>query len=191
MSIYNSKFSSQILSSSLLVNDGDGKYPMHWRIMDVIYREMDGMLSIYSRLLVVRFDLHLHEYDPRNTAITKLFKKLRKLVLTKYKSKRLGYVWVREKEKAKAQHYHVMLILDGNKIRYPCNLLKWVETRWENMGNPKPYTPKNCYYFMKRTDNDIIDSCMYRVSYLAKMRGKGYKPKHVRDFSSSRVSIDK
>ena len=53
MGIYNSQFSSKILNSSLLVNDGDGKYPMHWRIMDVIYREMDGMLSIYSRLLVV------------------------------------------------------------------------------------------------------------------------------------------
>lgn len=187
MGIYRSKFESSVLSPSIEINDGNGKYEMHGKIMDVIYREMDVMFHIYSRLFVLRLDLHLCDYNSHNKDLSRLVKKLRKMVNKKYTSKRLGYIWVREQEKAKSQHYHVMLILDGSKIRHPSNLIQWFETRWENMGHPKPFTPKHCYYFMGRLEQDIIKMCMYRVSYLAKTRGKGYQPKYVRDFSSSRV----
>ena len=42
----------------------------------------------------------------------------------------------------------------------------------------------------KKLDADKIEDCIYRVSYIAKKRGKGYSAKNARDFSSSRVNFN-
>ena len=36
----------------------------------------------------------------------------------KYKTKYVGYVWVREMERAKTQHYHCAFFIDGDFIQF-------------------------------------------------------------------------
>ena len=49
------------------------------------------------------------------------------------------------------------------------------------------YRPKNTFMMVYRNDKSSIDNAVYRMSYLAKVRGKGYVDKHVKNYSSSRL----
>lgn len=65
-------------------------------------------------------------YKPESTnkRISSLIKSLRTHVQQYYSMPQMGYLWVREQEKAKHQHYHIILMLDGDKIRHPAKLIK-------------------------------------------------------------------
>ena len=101
--------------------------------------------------------------------------------------KRLGYMWVREQEKAKSQHYHLALFLDGNKVQHPSKLLRWIKGRWTWYEQPKPPTIKRPFLMTKRQCKSSIDDAVYRISYLAKPRGKGYRNRYTKDYSTSRI----
>ena len=51
------------------------------------------------------------------------------------------------------------------------------------------FTPKNCYYNVKRNDYNSLQDAIWRISYLAKTRGKGRKPKQAKDYSTSRIKL--
>ena len=68
----------------------------------------------WSRVLVLRFDLHTPVNSPTNSAVTEFRKKLVERLKWNYGLKEVGFCWVREQEKAKSQHYHFALFLDGD-----------------------------------------------------------------------------
>lgn len=156
-------------------------------ILGGINSQLEAMLSYHSRVLVLRLDFHLHDYTPANDAMTKFFRKLKKRLRERYGLLRVGHVWAREIEKAKAQHYHAAIMLDGNKVRHPANVIKLCEAIWERWGHPKPYTPNDCFYFLTRGDTERFNDAFYRLSYMAKARGKGYRSKNSNDYSASRI----
>jgi len=80
----------------------------------------------------------------------------------------------KQQERSKSQHYHVMLIIDANKIQQPAALLGWLQERWSVRGHPRPYVPKHCFYKVRRGDDKAFGEAFYRCSYLAKVRGEGY-----------------
>ena len=97
-----------------------------------------------------------------------------------------GYHWTREQERAKKQHYHVVVILDANKVSYPSKINEFIL----EMGNTlamRPWIPENCFYRFKRNEHDKKQGAIWRMSYLAKARGKGYKPPQTKNHASSRV----
>lgn len=83
-------------------------------ILEAIIRELVAMLSIHSKVLAVRFDVSLHDYTSDNGVISRFLKSLRRWIERNYNSK-LGYVWVREHDTAKKQHYHFLVIVNGDK----------------------------------------------------------------------------
>ena len=169
------------------INTHDGKYLCRADILNSGIGQLLAMLSFHSRVLTIRVDLHMREYEASNIRISKFISKLRKWLACHYKMKRIGYLWVREQERAKSQHYHLILYLDGNKIRYPSKINKWVREYWTWHDQPKPPTIKNCYTMVHRDDKESLDESVYRMSYLAKKRGKGYGGPKTRDYSSSRI----
>ena len=169
------------------INTHDSKYLCREDILDSGIGQLLAMLSFHSRVLTLRVDLHIREYEASNIRISKFISKLRKWLVCHYKMKRIGYLWVREQERAKSQHYHLILYLDGNKIRYPSKINKWVREYWTWHDQPKPPTIKNCYTMVHRDDKESLDESVYRMSYLAKKRGKGYGGPKTRDYSSSRI----
>lgn len=163
------------------------RYGCYHSILKAMKGQLDALLSHYSRVLVIRLDLHLFEYTGDNKKISRLMGRFTEWLQDKYGKTRIGYVWVREIEKAKSQHYHLALMLDGRLVRHPSKIIEWIERYWEVRDEPKPYTPKNCYTMVSRNEDETYQKAFYRLSYLAKARGKGYKDRAANNYSTSRI----
>ena len=142
----------------------------------------------WSRVFVLFFNLHHQGYEKRdNRHVSKLFKNLKRRLQRNYNLIEFGYLWAREKEKAKSQHYHCVLFLNGNVIRHSSKLLEIIKSAWSALEPDKHHIPtiKNPYYFI---DSDSIKADMiYRMSYLCKIKGKGFRDNQIKDYSTSRL----
>ena len=116
------------------------------------------------------------------------------------------YVAVREQSKEKHQHYHVALILDGQKTQSIHNHIHTAERLWDlTLGLP---ARENGYGLIDdcttnrngdKQENGVIlryddpfrydkkEDCFRRASYLAKTNTKGNTPKGQRELFSSRI----
>jgi len=83
-------------------------------VVDKMIRQVETLSNKYSKLLVVRVDLHVLDDVWLNDSklIDKLLKNIRK---TKYKDHLFGYFWVLEREKKKKGHYHMVFFFDGQQ----------------------------------------------------------------------------
>jgi hypothetical protein len=174
-------------SNRILPINNPAQLKSYKEILERISEQMTAMLSHHSQIMSLRLDLHTHSYTERNKEVSRLMEKIKRHLRSKYSMTRSGYVWVREIESAQSQHYHLLLLLNADKIRHPGKLIKWIEDRWTAWGNPKPYTPQNCYSIINRKNDSEFNKAFYRASYLAKERGKGHKQKSTNDFSASRI----
>mgnify|MGYP000397287825 CR=1 FL=1 len=176
------------LDSSVLGIQGNLKQGCFLEILERIKQQLDAMLSHHCKILVVRLDLHVGGYRPENEIMSKFIRKVRKKLYAYYGFKRLGFIWVREQERAIQQHYHLAFFMDANKVRHPDKLISICERiakAWELFL----FTPKNCYYLINRNDSKAYSKAFYRLSYLSKERGKGYKAKAANDYSASRIKL--
>lgn len=155
--------------------------------LTMMINQIENMLSYHSKVLAIRFDLRLYEYTPNNKIITIFNRRLFKWLTRKYEVGRIGFAWCRERETAKQQHYHYVLLLDGHKVRHPHEILLRIKEVWETQLDGSMYTPENCYYNIQRDDRQSIQDVIWRVSYLAKGRGKGYRDKQAKDYGTSRI----
>ncbi len=165
------------------------RYGCYVSILKAAQHQMDAMLSRYSRVLVFRLDLHQYDYSGDSEKLSMMMRRFKGWVADRYGIKLVGHLWVREKERAKSQHYHLVFMLDGHKVRHPSKLISWIEHYWEFRNEPKPYTPRACYTMVKRDDFNSYSKAFYRISYLAKERGKGYKDVAANNYSASRIKV--
>ena len=171
------------VNASKVGNQGIFTQILHKGIDQLEYAE-----SKWKRVFVLFFNLHHKDYHTQNNKhISRFRKNLARRLEREYEINEVGYLWVREQERAKAQHYHFLLFLEGNKIRHSSKILRIVEATWKNISasNHVP-TLKNPFYFMD--SEEIKANVIYRMSYLAKTRGKGYRDKQVKDYSTSRLN---
>lgn len=144
------------------------------------------MLDHHGKVHVVRFDLRQPTYTPDNKRITTFNRRFFKKLISEYGFSRIGYIWVREKEKAKSQHYHFALFLDGQKVQHGRKIVRLARETWQEMGGSE-FTPDNYFYNITRNDKQGIGEVIYRISYFAKARGKGYKSRQSNNYSTSRI----
>ena len=183
---------------NLFINSSETKgiYP---KIIEKIVEQLDICLAIHKRVLVVRFDLSLDEYSGDNQTISSFINRLKEKLfkLKKYRRiKDIGHEWVREQEESKQQHYHVALFLDGNKIQHPSALLQLIKAKWYKHGRlwipkKKHVDDDGCFYFIDKKKEGFKEQrgkAIYRLSYLGKTRGKGYKNVQAKNYSVSRLS---
>jgi hypothetical protein len=156
----------------------------------IMINQVDAMLSHHSKIHIIRFDLRVYEYTENNGIITAFNRRLHKWLKRKYNLKRVGFVWCRELETAKQQHYHYALMIDGHKVNYPIEVNSKVKELWRQLDGSE-YFPNNCYYNVKRDNYETIQSAIWRISYLAKARGKGYKPDQTKNYGTSRIKYIK
>ena len=181
------KMESVVISGVELKIQSDEKLGCFIEILERTKEQMDAMLSHHSRLLVIRLDLRTNDYMPNNETFSKFIRKLRKKLKHYYTLKRVGYVWVREQETSKHQHYHMALLLDGNKVCFSNKVHDIAEQIWHGWDLGSIWRPKHPYYRVHRDSVKEYQDVFYRVSYLAKERGKGYKAKTANDYSCSRI----
>ena len=117
---------------------------------------------------------------------SKFIKRTKQWISRNYKIKNIGYAWVRELERAKTQHYHLVLFLDGDKIQHPSKLIRRIKETWLDNGHMPVI--KNPFYFIDKGNcKEERAKAIDRLSYLAKTRGKGYRDPQAKDYGSSRL----
>ena len=173
-------------------------------ILTPIVEQLTAMQSYYSRVYFARFDLHL----PKGTSIktgnqwmSDLFKKLRERLKSKYKRpkgldqpvKQFAYGWVREKEKAKQVHYHCWIALPQRQVQWlgmpNSGIGGAIVDIWCGLTNGE-HTLVNLMndgYVIYRGRPETMNEVIWRVSYLAKERGKYQTGKGDRIHSTSNI----
>lgn len=162
-----------------------GKQGVFSKIMHRLNEELSASLHLWGRVFALRFDLHHTDiYRENNSWVSQFFKNLKRRLEREYGMAAIGYLWVREQEKAKAQHYHVVIFLDGNKIRHSSKINTIIRDTWISINSINHVAiPEKPFYFVD--NEEMLADTMQRISYLAKVRGKGYRSKQVKDFYGS------
>jgi uncharacterized protein YycO len=175
-----------INNEQLEINSSD-EYGVYPDIIIKMVEQLDLCIAKHKRVFVLRFDLHLDEYSDDNKEISKFMKAQIQRIKRKYKTKYVGYVWVREMERAKTQHYHCAFFIDGDKIRNSFALNQQIKAKWYKNGH-RSVVPKPYYFLDKHNMKEEREKVIYRLSYLAKVRGKGYRSPQAKDYSTSRLN---
>lgn len=153
-------------------------------LLKVLFEQFDIGLDKWGRLVFIMIELHQSELTENNTRMTQFRKRLTTRLNAQYGDLEIGFAWVRELEKSKAQHYHLALWLDGDRVKtshYVCKLAKQV---WEEMGGF--YSKNRRSYIYVNLPEARLDA-LHWLSYLAKGRGKGYKDSQTKDYGTSRL----
>ena len=156
-------------------------------LLERLVKVFNTSLLRYSKVLFIRWDFKVGSYTHDNSEVSRLFKKLKIHLERKYGIKNTCYLWAREQEKTPHQHYHIVLLLNGHKIRHPYNLNRWLISYSERNDLPQPWVPQNCYKKLTRGDPDSFSEAFKRASYLAKSDGKGRQGKHCKNYGSSMI----
>ena len=173
---------------NLFINSSETQ-GIYSNIIEKIVEQLDICLDLHKRVLVVRFDLSLDEYSGDNHTISTFINRQKQRMFKTYRVKNIGHAWKRERETSKAQHYHVALFIDGNKIQYPSKLLRQIKAKWFKHG--RCWIPDDCFYYLDESKANFKQTrgeAIYRLSYLGKTRGTGYKDVQAKNYSVSRLS---
>ncbi|MGY3857910.1 YagK/YfjJ domain-containing protein [Aeromonas intestinalis] len=165
----------------------------HVEWLQRLIRHAVAVEQVYQRVLIVRLELRNPPEGGDNKAIRAFMDKASKAIRGKYDHK-AGYMWAREQETAKGHHYHVALLLDGDRVMAGQPVFELVEPIWRNMGGSlaKAKTKKGAenlpYFMMIGRGAAPLTDATYWLSYLTKPRGKGYRADYAQDFGTAQLS---
>lgn len=192
------------INFSQMIKDYD---PAKYRgsVSQKLFELLEEYTRTFSKTMVVRFDV---TYPKSFIAVedNSGMSDLMKLLIQQCSRNGLSpaYFWVREQSlRSNNQHYHCMLLLDGNKTRryYP-----YIEAAEEIWGRILNVDPKGLIHYCDRDPdgnrqaNGIIlrsddhnyeckiDTVVRQAMYLAKDHTKGIYNDGFRDFGMSRIS---
>lgn len=164
--------------------DGEKQYKIYAEIMKRIIDQMRTAFAIHGRLFVQHFVLSTSYYTETNTEWTKLRKSLMIGLQRKFGAKKNGYVWVREQETVKKQHYHVFIAVDGQKVWFKDGFTEMIK---EMVFRSDYFTSVSLASFHQVDDQRSFKEMIYHASYLAKTRGKGWRHERANDFGGSQL----
>ncbi|MDV7341820.1 inovirus-type Gp2 protein [Terasakiella sp. A23] len=185
------------------------------RLFDINSRKLlNGAIDQHRRLLPVRIDLRFQKgyiHDGQNKEISKFHKN----ICQHYRDQgiRAYYHTVREQVTSNNPHYHVMLFLDGDKVRSVRHVQKQCCKIWNgivgynmeglvNYCTPKPeyqnYPLRMIYRPSSKATGEELERQTTKfekakeiveqhASYLNKEAGKGRAPHRVREVFTSQI----
>ena len=174
-------------------------------ITQKLFELLEEYTRTFSKTMVVRFDVtypktHIGVED--NSDMSALMKLLIQQCLRNGVSP--AYFWVREQSlRSNNQHYHCLLLLDGNKTRRYYPYIELAEEIWGRIlgVNPKglvhycdrgPDGNRQANGIILRSDDpnyeDKIEAVVRQAMYLAKNHTKGIYNDGFRDFGMTRIS---
>lgn len=164
-----------------------GSLGWHRKIMLAGLGQIESLLTHTDSIFVIRMDCHPSGFSTDNSQIEVFIRRFKRKLRRRYPELLIGHLWVREHEKAKSQHYHFVLMVDANRIPSSNVVTDAAISVWEKLTGIHPHIPKSPYYLVKRGNKQSVQEAAKRMSYLAKSRGKGYRPDQTKDYGSSRV----
>ena len=78
-------------------------------------------------------------------------------------------------------------MVDANRIPTSNVVTDAAVSVWEKLTGIHPHVPKNPYYIVKKGNKQSLQAAAKRMSYLAKAKGKGYRPEKTNDYGASRI----
>ncbi|MGU2026118.1 YagK/YfjJ domain-containing protein [Pseudomonas aeruginosa] len=148
-------------------------------ILDRIYNQLLSLQSYYSRIMIIRIDLHFpenHDIDHKleNTLIIRYLKLLKSdLGSSRWQShKRFIHGWVKENGKTQRSHHHLFIGIQSLQrvlglISDAGHTSLWglLENRWKALSGG---SVQLCgYHVVERENPSSLDGCLYHLSYLA------------------------
>ena len=172
--------------------EGKGCYMEMLRRID---EQLTSMLTHHNKVLLVRVDIHLApDIRPEdNDIMSHYIRKMRRWAQRKYKVKRLGFAWCRELCKSKKIHYHIALMIDGDKTQDHRTIVKEtnrIVNSYKHLGyDSTQIYPKDCFHMLHRGDKIEYNTAFKHLSYMAKERTKDYKylSPNGKNFFTSRI----
>lgn len=176
------------------------------KILNEIERQFDYAEETKSKVFFMRYDIRFPEgYTHSDNGVFRAFQSKFMKNLSR-KGLNPQYIAVREQSREKHQHYHVALLLDGQKTQSIHNHIQTAERLWDStLRLPEKENGygliddcttgrnggKQVNGVMLRPDDPDMekkkDDCFRRASYLAKTNTKGNAPKGQREVFSSRI----
>ena len=189
-----------------IMTDKDRGLSCDTRILDEIEKQFDYAEETKNKTFFMRYDVRIPEgmYIEDN----KTFRDFQANFTKNLSRKGLKpqYVAVREQSREKHQHYHAVLLLDGQKTQSIHNHLQTAERLWDSaLGLPERENgygliddcttsrtgERQINGVMLRPDDPEMkakkEDCFRRASYLAKTNTKGNAPKWQREVFASRI----
>lgn len=161
---------------------------MYSRMLKQMLTQIEAILSHHNKVLLVRFDLNKSDYDENSQDISLFFRQFLDTIKKTYKLKRVAYSWAREQGKTENRHYHCFIALDGNKVQTSYRIVEQIKWYWEIIHDGSVhFTQPKCFHMLHRNKPESFKDPIYHISYLAKGRGKGYKPQQAKNYSCSRL----
>ena len=148
----------------------EGEY--HPRIMRALFDAVNQAHQRSSRFFAARYDLHLRRYTDDNQVMCDFCQQLAQVLRMRYPRSFVDIFWVREQGSVVAQHYHCVVMMDGNHIRVPKVLNELVGQVWQSAAQGTVWFPKNPYYKVHRDDAQALCEFLLRLSYFAKYATK-------------------
>jgi hypothetical protein len=171
------------------INNPNGCKGCFVGILDRIVSQLSAILSHHCKVFVCMEIFPVTDYSADNELFSKFIKKYTKRLRIRFGLSRVGYVWVREQGVGEAQHYHLVLFLDGNKVNFHHNVFKIAEEMWTARNQPRPaFPPLKSYYNLTRCKWPEFGEVIYHLSYMAKVRTKENKPLTANRYEGSRHS---
>lgn len=171
-----------LLLSVMNFNEGLDK-----KIMDAIISLLLDSLEKYSKILMLRIDLHSYESLSDNRLITSFRKRFMAYLKMKFVSD-VWFMWVREQTSSYANtHYHCFVILNHHKAFNNWSIKEAVDYAEYMEPNIWCWYPKANTYQIYRDDLPSLTRAVYRASYLAKNDTKEFTPQKIKRFQSSHL----
>jgi hypothetical protein len=103
----------------------------------------------------------------------------------------VSYVWCKEVETSKKQHYHLVFMIDSAAAKTMKTITDKV-IELASIQDLSPCIPKSPLYFVERKHLEQGDYAKYkeafsRASYIAKERGKKVKGENINSFQTGRI----
>lgn len=147
-------------------------------IMCAILKRIVEVFNRSTKILVIRFDLHVKELSDDNQIISSFNNHIKRIFACEYPNMNAHLIWVREHDRASKQHYHCAMLVDGQRVNHPGKLNRLLEDAWNTVSEGHFSLPENCYYLWRYGDNHMLGKIIYRLSYMAKnTTKKRFNPK--------------
>ena len=187
--------------------NNQGFYEEILQALESIFEDMTRRnRRVYFSMYGLRFPAgSISRYPNDNSLLSKFIEALMRQC--KRKNCDAKYLWVRENSSTGQFHYHLVLLLDGNKVQDAKSIMLVATYLWQkcldiNNGFGLVHVSKiddheRNYYAkgikINKSDDHfqiVYDKCYQLASYLAKRYSKGGLPPYVKGFGSSMTRRD-
>lgn len=190
------------------------EYTYRFGIQSRISGLLKNMIDLHNKVLPIRFDLHFpggYQHNGGNDEIEQFNKRLTQHC--RYYRLDIRYLTVREQNISSHPHYHVLILVDGNKHQHPGAIHQVANHIWKGVvGSEQDGLVNFCYHQADHTTPALelirrpsacasgdtllhqqalferaVSIALAHADYLAKEATKGNAPDGTREMLASQV----